>query len=175
MTDHPPKTPASARSMPQLVRERRWWLLPLALWGGVVALSLELQIDKIREQSVQVAVEGARNMFRMVMLTRNWNASHGGVYVPVTPATPPNPYLEHPQRDLMTTDGMALTMINPAYMTRLIDTTARSSAIARSISSSPHRRTAAPTTTCTTTCAATRGWASTRPRWSATNWARGAT
>ncbi len=120
MTDHPSKTPASARSMPQLVRERRWWLLPLALWGGVVALSLELQIDKIREQSVQVAVEGARNMFRMVMLTRNWNASHGGVYVPVTPATPPNPYLEHPQRDLMTTDGMALTMINPAYMTRLI-------------------------------------------------------
>lgn len=56
----------------------------------------------------------------MVMLTRNWNASHGGVYVPVTPGTPPNPYLEHPQRDLMTTDGMALTMINPAYMTRLI-------------------------------------------------------
>lgn len=59
-------------------------------------------------------------MFRMVMLTRNWNANRGGVYVPVTPDTQPNPYLEHARRDVMTTDGVAMTMINPAYMTRLI-------------------------------------------------------
>jgi hypothetical protein len=59
-------------------------------------------------------------MFRMVILTRNWNASHGGIYVPVTQRVEPNPYLDHPQRDLTTTDGVALTMVNPAYMTRLI-------------------------------------------------------
>ncbi len=112
--------PATTRKIPRLIRERRWWLLPLALWGVLVALSLQLQVTRIGEQSVQVALEGARNMFRMVMLTRNWNASHGGVYVPVTPRTPPNLYLEHPRRDVTTTDGVALTMINPAYMTRLI-------------------------------------------------------
>jgi two-component system NtrC family sensor kinase len=120
MTEAPSIRTAKLRAVPQVIRERRWWLLPLALWGIIVALSLQQQIDKIREQSTQVAIEGARNMFRMVMLTRNWNASHGGVYVPVTPATQPNPYLEHPRRDVTTTDGVAMTMVNPAYMTRLI-------------------------------------------------------
>ena len=114
----PPRT--STRPIPRLIQERRWWLLPVVLWGLLVALSLQMQVVRIGEQSIEVALEGARNMFRMVMLTRNWNASHGGVYVPVTPQTQPNRYLEHPRRDVTTTDGVALTMINPAYMTRLI-------------------------------------------------------
>ncbi len=119
MNDVPPPR-ASSRPIPRLIQERRWWLLPLLLWGLLVGLSLQMQMVRIGEQSVEVALEGARNMFRMVMLTRNWNASHGGVYVPVTPQTPPNRYLDHPRRDVTTTDGVALTMVNPAYMTRLI-------------------------------------------------------
>ncbi|MDZ4255148.1 MAG: diguanylate cyclase, partial [Sulfuritalea sp.] len=67
-----------------------------------------------------VARERGAALFRLVELARDWNARHGGVYVPVTAATPPNPYLEHPRRDLVTRDGLALTMINPAYMTRQI-------------------------------------------------------
>lgn len=119
MTDAlPPR--ATTRQIPRLIQDRRWWLLPVVLWGLLVALSLQMQVTRISEQSVEVALEGARNMFRMVMLARNWNASHGGVYVPVTPETPPNRYLEHPRRDVTTTDGVALTMVNPAYMTRLI-------------------------------------------------------
>lgn len=110
----------SIRSVPRVIRERRWWLLPLALWGLLVWVSLDLQVKEIREQATEVAVEGARNMFRMVMLTRNWNAVHGGVYVPVGRGVEPNPYLEHPLRDLTTREGLQLTMINPAYMTRLI-------------------------------------------------------
>lgn len=110
----------SASRIPRVVRDRVWWWLPLILWIGVVAMSIELQLARIHEQSIQVGIEGARNMFRMVMLTRNWNAAHGGIYVPVTAETQPNPYLEHPRRDLTATDGMRLTMINPAYMTRLI-------------------------------------------------------
>ena len=119
MTDAlPPR--ATTRQIPRLIQDRRWWLLPVVLWGLLVALSLQMQVTRISEQSVEVALEGARNMFRMVMLARNWNASHGGVYVPVTSQTQPNRYLEHPRRDVTTTDGVALTMINPAYMTRLI-------------------------------------------------------
>jgi len=118
--------PAAGRSIPRAIRERRWWLLLLCLWGGAVGLSLASQSGQIRQQMTAVAVEGARNMFRMVLLTRNWNSSHGGIYVPVTPRTQPNPYLEVPRRDVMTTDGVALTMINPAYMTRLIGETAES-------------------------------------------------
>jgi len=110
----------SGRSVPVILRERRWWLLLLAVWTLVVGLALQSHIARIDQQSMQIALEGDRNMFRTVVLTRNWNSSHGGVYVPVTAKTQPNPYLDHPRRDLMTTDGVALTMVNPAYMTRLI-------------------------------------------------------
>jgi PAS domain S-box-containing protein len=55
------------------------------------------------------------------VLYRRWNASHGGVYVPVTLKTPPNPYLSDiPDRDVTTTSGKHLTLINPAYMTRQV-------------------------------------------------------
>ena len=67
-----------------------------------------------------MARERGAALFRLAELTRDWNAHHGGVYVPVTKTTLPNPYLEHPRRDLVTRDGMALTMLSPASMTREI-------------------------------------------------------
>lgn len=118
--------PAAESAVPRPIRLRRWWLVPLLVWAGVLVASFQLQGAQIRKQAVEVALEGARNMFHMVLLTRAWNASHGGVYVPVTPATPPNPYLEHERRDVVTTDGVEMTMINPAYMTRLVASMAAS-------------------------------------------------
>ncbi len=133
-------------SVPALIRQRIWWWFPLLLWAGVVGLSLQSHLDDTRQQSIQVATEGARNMFRMVSLTRSWNASHGGVYVPVTPTTQPNPYLIHPRREVTTTDGVLLTLINPAYMTRLIAEMAQSDsgAIFRLTSLKPVRSQNAP-------------------------------
>ncbi len=134
------------RSVPGIVRQRRWWLLLLAVWATAVGLALQAHMADIRAQSVQVATEGARNMFRMVVLTRSWNASHGGVYVPVTPRTLPNPYLDIARRDVTTTDGQSLTLINPAYMTRLIAEMAESDsgAIFRLTSLLPVRKENAP-------------------------------
>jgi signal transduction histidine kinase len=113
-------------TVPQFVRHRHWWLLLLVVWLLAVGISFNAQVADIRRQSIEVASEGARNMFRMVVLTRSWNASHGGVYVPVTPSTQPNPFLLHPRRDLTTTDGQQLTLVNPAFMTRLIAEMAKS-------------------------------------------------
>jgi two-component system NtrC family sensor kinase len=118
---------ATGRVVPRVVRERRWWLILLVVWGAVVGVSLQSHNEQTRQQATEVAVEGARNMFWMVLLTRNWNSSHGGIYVPVTPYTQPNPYLVHPRRDVRTTDGVDMTMVNPAYMTRLIGETAEAS------------------------------------------------
>jgi two-component system, NtrC family, sensor kinase len=137
---------ATGRTIPRFIRERRWWWLLLLPWALVVGASLNSQTQQIRNEMNAVALEGARNMFRMVLLTRNWNASHGGVYVPITERTPPNPYLEVPRRDVMTTDGIAMTMVNPAYMTRLIGETAESAsgAIFRLTSLNPIRPANAP-------------------------------
>jgi signal transduction histidine kinase len=106
--------------VPVFMRKRRWWLLPLTGWALVSAALFQARVADIHRQAIDVATEGARNIFRMVVLTRAWNAEHGGVYVPVTPTVQPNPYLDHPRRDVRTADGLALTLINPAYMTRLI-------------------------------------------------------
>jgi two-component system NtrC family sensor kinase len=133
-------------SIPVLIRKRRWWLVLLVFWAAAVGLTLQSHTADIRQHSIQVATEGARNMFRMVVLARGWNASHGGVYVPVTSKTPPNADLKSARRDVMTTDGVALTLINPAYMTRLIAAMAQSDsgAVFRLTSLNPMRMENAP-------------------------------
>lgn len=87
-----------------------------------VGVSLSFVLDWRASQVIMqsVARERGAALFRLVELTRSWNALHGGVYAPVTEATRPNPYLEHKRRDVTTQDGVALTMINPAFMTRQI-------------------------------------------------------
>jgi two-component system sensor histidine kinase/response regulator len=110
----------STAKLPSFVEKRRWWLLALAFWAGVVGISLQRNLADLYQHGLTVTAEGARNMFRMVVLTRAWNAKHGGVYVPVNNDLQPNPYLDHPRRDLVTTDGQRLTMVNPAFMTRLL-------------------------------------------------------
>jgi PAS domain S-box-containing protein len=76
-------------------------------------------------QSYTATLEDARTSasegFRKDVLYRRWASMHGGVYVPVTPQTPPNPYLtDIPERDISTPSGRKLTLINPAYMTRQV-------------------------------------------------------
>jgi hypothetical protein len=68
----------------------------------------------------ELAFQTARAFFEQIVVSRAWNAGHGGVYVPVTENTQPNPYLDDPLRDLETSKGIKLTKINPAFMTRQI-------------------------------------------------------
>ncbi|MFO1372913.1 MAG: EAL domain-containing protein [Candidatus Competibacteraceae bacterium] len=67
-----------------------------------------------------VAKNLAEESYRKDILYRRWATLHGGVYAPATEQTPPNPYLDVPERDLITPSGKALTLINPAYMTRQV-------------------------------------------------------
>jgi len=74
---------------------------------------------------MQIARELAKNEARAHFLKdqafRFWGAAHGGVYVPPTEKTPPNPHLSHlPHRDVVTTAGQKLTLISPACMVRQI-------------------------------------------------------
>ncbi|MGC2062456.1 MAG: DUF3365 domain-containing protein [Thermodesulfovibrionales bacterium] len=84
------------------------------------AVSLVLNIRGTKKQYRELATVMGRSCFQTIVATRKWNAEHGGVYVPVTAKVQPNPYLEDPLRDVVTTEGLRLTKINPAYMTRLI-------------------------------------------------------
>ena len=67
-----------------------------------------------------LALQTSRAFFDQIVLSRAWNAGHGGVYVPISENIQPNPYLDDPLRDLETSKGIKLTKINPAFMTRQI-------------------------------------------------------
>jgi signal transduction histidine kinase len=74
-----------------------------------------------REQTLVegLATKEAKANFNKDLSFRKWATMHGGVYVPPNKRTPPNPALAHlPHRDLITTDGKKLTLMNPAYMMR---------------------------------------------------------
>lgn len=103
------------------LRNVRATLLLLAgCYTVVVAGSFLGSRRDIAGEHRQMALLTARSFFDVVVMTRRWNALHGGVYVPVTAETQPNEWLEDPRRDLVTADGQRLTKINPAYMTRMI-------------------------------------------------------
>jgi PAS domain S-box-containing protein len=70
--------------------------------------------------SLNLVHNRAQAFLKIIQTHRLWNARHGGVYVPITDETVSNPYLDDPLRDITSTDGIKLTKINPAYMTRQV-------------------------------------------------------
>jgi diguanylate cyclase (GGDEF)-like protein/PAS domain S-box-containing protein len=101
-------------------RYAQWLALGYLAGIFLCALVIYAEFRQIDRQIEMLVRERGSVLFHLVELTRDWNASHGGVYAPVTEETQPNPYLKHPKRDVVTTDGMRLTLVNPAYMTRQI-------------------------------------------------------
>ncbi len=90
----------------------------MAFWNMMVVGSLTWGLHQQGHHMQQSATVAARANINKDMAFRKWASSHGGVYVPPTERTPPNPYLTVPDRDVITTTGMHLTLMNPAYMLR---------------------------------------------------------
>jgi diguanylate cyclase (GGDEF)-like protein/PAS domain S-box-containing protein len=106
----------------------RLWFQPWVLFAVIaisVALSIVLEWKRADDNMQLMARERGAALFRLIQLTREWNARHDGVYVPITETTRPNPWLDHERRDLVTQEGIELTMINQAFMTRQLAEIAR--------------------------------------------------
>ncbi|HRE86740.1 MAG TPA: ATP-binding protein [Accumulibacter sp.] len=88
----------------------------LLIVAGMTAVFLDLANQgSIVEEFV---LTRARAHFRDIVLTRRWNAGHGGVYVEKRAGIESNPYLQDP--DITATNGKTYTLRNPALMTREI-------------------------------------------------------
>ena len=110
----------------------RWIVVGIYVAAALGALlGIHLGIASIDRNTANIARERGVEIFRLIELTRLWNARHGGVYVPVAEETLPNPYLKAPLRDLTDQTGRALTMVNPAYTTRQLSELAEQSLGAR--------------------------------------------
>lgn len=96
-------------------------LVLLVGWTLLLSASLFWNFLKQGDEQRHEALVMARISLERDILYRRWNASHGGVYVPVSGRTEPNPYLAAlPERDLTTPSGRSLTLVNPAFMTRQV-------------------------------------------------------
>ena len=90
------------------------------LWTLVVGCSLAWNRHTISGRVVTRAHREASTVLNKDLAFRRWATLHGGVYVHPTETTPPNIWLKVPKRDVVTTDGDHLTLMNPAYMTRQV-------------------------------------------------------
>ncbi|MDD5723860.1 MAG: diguanylate cyclase [Syntrophales bacterium] len=106
---------------PRITDVNRYLLALVAIWTAGVILSLGLNFYQLKQSILSVARTSAEISHDKDIIYRLWAAKQGGVYVPVSEMTPPNPYLKVPHRDVKTTDGLSLTLINPAYMTRQVN------------------------------------------------------
>jgi diguanylate cyclase (GGDEF)-like protein/PAS domain S-box-containing protein len=106
--------------MPLLNKSKYFWLIPIIFWSLVVGFSFHSNWRALQRQQFEIATTQGRDIFRVIQAMRLWNARHGGIYVLQSDLSPPNPYLEVPERDPVTISGKRLTMVNPAYMTRQV-------------------------------------------------------
>ena len=94
------------------------YILILAVF---IVISFLINRTRIINETYHIAKSITATHFESNLLIRTWNASHGGVYVPITKTTQPNPYLEVDNREITIDSlGIRLTKLNPAYMTRQV-------------------------------------------------------
>ena len=95
-----------------------------AIWTGVAASMIFLITQADRDHNEHMALlqknlyNEAQSHFDNMIITRSWNASHGGVYVKQREGLEPNPYLK--DNKLIYDNNKTLIKINPAWMTRQI-------------------------------------------------------
>ena len=96
-------------------------LLFLVLWTGLLGISLRWNLYQHEKTLTETYTVMGRIAFEKDVQYRSWNSAHGGVYVPVTDTTQPNPYLKGiPDRIITADNGKTYTLINPAYMSRQV-------------------------------------------------------
>lgn len=109
---------------PVLPVERWFGMFFLALsitWSGLILLIVSWSYLNTQEALLQSVASAASESHDKDFIYRQWATSHGGVYVPLTEQTPPNPNLAHiSERDVTTQSGRQLTLVNPAYLTRQV-------------------------------------------------------
>ncbi|MBC8147711.1 MAG: DUF3365 domain-containing protein [Bacteroidetes bacterium] len=95
-------------------------ILLIIIWVSITTASFVWNYSLVKSNNKEVVLNKSQAFFEQIKTARTWNSQHGGVYVPITSTTKPNPYLNDTLRDIITIDGLKLTKINPAYMTRQI-------------------------------------------------------
>jgi signal transduction histidine kinase/CheY-like chemotaxis protein len=97
----------------------QYFFLVILGWTIFIASILAFLFTEIEKDTYRIAESQARASFNKDQAIRYWASMHGGVYVQIDSTTQPNPALSHiSDRDVETSSGKKLTLMNPAYMIR---------------------------------------------------------
>lgn len=108
------------------IRLRRYIAILVVCWTVAIVVTLAWELTDEQNQAVDVARSEARGVWKEEAAIRRWDAANGGIYVPVTENTHPDPYLvDIPERDVLSPSGRKLTLVNPAAIMRQIHETAQ--------------------------------------------------
>ena len=97
---------------------RNYYYALLLSLSIIIVGSLAWNINKQYKAAINYAVIEGDASFNKDLLYRRWAALHGRVYVPISEHAMPNPYLNIKDRDVETTSGLRLTLMNPVDITR---------------------------------------------------------
>lgn len=97
---------------------RNYAVFFLTIWTVLVAASVTWNLYQNHRGTIEKARIEARTILQHNLAYRRWNTLHGGVYLRVSDAIQPNPFIIVPERDLETKEGVRLTLINPFLMTK---------------------------------------------------------
>lgn len=90
-------------------------------WTGAIVTSLYWNLHLFRQETERIALNVARTQVEAEIINRRWNALHGGVYVPVTPESQPDPALaDIAERDATTSGGRPLTLNSHVRMSQQV-------------------------------------------------------
>ncbi len=102
-------------------RIEKYVLLAALIWTALVGASLFYNVSEYNDGIQGMARSEARSAINKDLVYHRWASTHGGLYVPATKDTPPNPYLSgQGERDVRTPSNRLLTLINPEEMTRQV-------------------------------------------------------
>ncbi len=94
-------------------------------WTAIVLISIGYNIKFLHQDILKESALEAKTYYELNMYYRVVLAQFGGIYVPISKVKP-NPYLPVSNRDITTNNGLQLTLVNPAYMTRIVFDTIKS-------------------------------------------------
>lgn len=95
--------------------------LMMISWTALIMVENFVLHNGIQVETEKLAKKEAYKGYEKDIMFRTWASVHGGVYVPITERTPPNPYLAGlPERDITTPSKKKLTLLNPDYVNRQI-------------------------------------------------------
>jgi len=98
---------------------RKYGIALVLVWTAILAGFISYMSRQLHENMLALATGEARNYYKLNIHYRRWSSKIGGVYA-VSSKVEPNPHLTVPDRDVITESGTSLTLVNPAYMTRMV-------------------------------------------------------